>query len=659
MMDIKSKIEALKKEIRIHDYNYHVLDNPTISDVEYDQLLKTLIDLETKHPELITNDSPSQRIGGKILEGFSKVEHRIPMLSLSNAFNEEDLREFDRRLKKIVTDFTYVVETKIDGLAASLIYEDGKFVRAATRGNGEIGEDITHNVLTIKSVPLRLKEAVSLEVRGEIFMNKAAFINLNHERDLANEAPFKNPRNAAAGSIRQLDSNIAAKRDLDMFIYSLTELDKDATKSHSETLNDLKDLGFKTNKITKCKTIDEVIKTVMSIENNRHTLPYDIDGAVIKVDEKPLYKTIGYTAKSPKWAIAYKFKAEEVITHINDIIFQVGRTGQITPVAVLEPVEVAGSTVSRATLHNEDYILTKDIRIHDDVIIKKAGDIIPEVVSVIIENRTLQVPFSMITHCPDCKEPLHKKEGEADLYCINEDCPAKQIERLIHFASRKAMNIEGLGERIVELFYNEGYLKTITDIYTLKTHRERLIKMAGFGVKSIDKLLENIEKTKTNSAEFLLFGLGIRYVGEKVSKVLAMHFGSIFDMINVDEIDLTSIDEIGEKIAESVSSTFKDETFIDMLHTLRDLGLNMDYLGKKSEDTRFTQMTFVLTGKLENFTRDEAQAIIESYGGKVTSSVSKKTNVVLAGTDAGSKLEKAQALELTIWDEETFKQNIS
>lgn len=658
-MDVKSKIESLKETIRSHDYAYHVLDKPTISDIAYDQLLKELIDLENTYPEYITSDSPSQRVGGKVLEGFTKVEHRLPMLSLANAFSEDDLRDFDQRLHKIVDNFSYAVETKIDGLAASLIYENGVLIRAATRGNGEVGEDITHNVLTIKSIPLRLKEAVSLEVRGEIYMNKASFINLNKKRVDNDEPLFKNPRNAAAGSIRQLDSRIAAKRDLDMFIYSLTEYDEDATRSHSETIEYLKSLGFKTSQLKVCKTIEDVIKSVAHIEQTRHDLPYDIDGAVIKVNEKPLYQTIGYTAKSPKWAIAYKFKAEEVITHINDIIFQVGRTGQITPVAVLEPVDVAGSTVSRATLHNEDYIKSKDIRVNDDVIIKKAGDIIPEVVSVIVENRTIQTPFDMISACPVCHETLHKKAGEADLYCVNDDCPAKQIEKLIHFVSRKAMNIEGLGERIVELFYNEGYLKTIPDIYTLKEHRETLIKKAGFGLKSIDKILDNIEKTKSNSAELLLFGLGIRYVGEKVSKVLAMHFGSLFDMINVDQSTLTPIDEIGDKIAESVSNTFNDESFITMLNTLDELGLNMHYLGKTNEDDRFSNMTFVLTGKLDEYTRDEAQALIESYGGKVTGSVSKKTSVVVAGEDAGSKLAKALSLEVTVWDEETFKQNIS
>jgi DNA ligase (NAD+) len=653
-MDIKKRIETLKETIREHDYNYHVLDKPVISDVEYDQLLKELLDLESAYPEYLSSDSPTQRITGKVLEGFKKVEHRIPMLSLSNAFSKEDLIDFDRKIKKIADNYSYVLEAKIDGLAASLIYEDGKLIRAASRGNGEVGEDITHNVVTIRSIPLYLKEAVSLEVRGEIFMNKAAFINLNNQREQNNEALFKNPRNAAAGSIRQLDSAIAASRDLDMFIYSLTERDDEANTTHISTLETLSKLGFKTNKTLHLKTIEEVIQEVEKIENTRHDLPFDIDGAVIKVNEKSLYKTIGYTAKSPKWAIAYKFKAEEVITHINDIIFQVGRTGQITPVAVLEPVEVQGSTVSRATLHNEGYIKDKDIRIHDDVIIKKAGDIIPEVVSVILEQRSFQTPFEMIKHCPKCNSELLRQANEADVYCLNPSCPAKEIEGLIHFASRKAMNIEGLGERIIELFYNEGYLKNIPDIYLLKQHRDVLITKAGFGIKSIDKLLENIEKSKSNSLEQLLFGLGIRYVGEKVSKVLAMHFKTLFDMISVTEDELIKIDEIGDKIAYSVSERFSEETFIDMLNTLKDLGLNVDYLGLTEASGKFTNMTFVLTGKLETLTRDDAQLIIESLGGKVTGSVSKKTDVVVAGADAGSKLEKANQLGISVWDEETF-----
>ncbi|MFW6318657.1 MAG: NAD-dependent DNA ligase LigA [Bacillota bacterium] len=653
-METKKRIKELQEKIKQYDYEYHVLDKPTISDVEYDKLLRELIDLEDTHPEYKTQDSPTQRVGGKILDEFEKVEHTIPMLSLSNAFSEDELKDFDTRVKKLAEEFTYVVEAKIDGLAASLTYEDGQFVRAATRGNGSVGEDVTHNVKTIKSVPLTLDNDDSIEVRGEIYMNKAAFLRLNEARKQADEAPFKNPRNAAAGSIRQLNSKIAAKRDLDMIVYTLAERYEQATKTQMDVFSYLEKLGFKTNLHKMCKTIDDVIEEVNTIETTRHDYPYDIDGAVIKVNERALYQQIGYTAKSPKWAIAYKFKAEEVMTHINDIIFQVGRTGQITPVAVLEPVEVQGSTVSRATLHNDNYIQDKDIRVHDDVLIKKAGDVIPEVVSVIKERRKNEDPFQMISDCPVCGSTLKRTESGADLYCDNDDCPAKNMEKLIHFSSRKAMNIEGLGNRIIELFFNEGYLQTIPDIYRLKDHKNVLETRSGFGKKSIEKLLKSIEASKENSLEQLLFGLGIRYVGQKVSKVLAMQFKELFDMIHVSFDNLVAIDEIGEKIAQSVVDYFSKEDTITMLKTLKDLGVNTTYKGPTSQSGKFDGMTFVLTGKLENYTRGEAKKAIESRGGKVTGSVSSNTDVVIAGNDAGSKLDKAKELNIDTWDEDTF-----
>ncbi|MFW5913791.1 MAG: NAD-dependent DNA ligase LigA, partial [Bacillota bacterium] len=442
MDDVKKRIETLREKLNQYNYEYHVLDNPSVSDVEYDRLMQELIDLEEKHPEYKTNDSPTMRVGGDVLDHFEKVEHAIPMLSLDNAFSADDLREFDRRVRKVAPDASYVVEPKIDGLAASLIYENGQFVRAATRGNGSIGEDITHNVRTIRSVPLSLKEPVDLEVRGEIYMRKAAFLSLNEAREKNGESTFKNPRNAAAGSIRQLDSKVAAKRDLDMFIYVRTESDEEAEKTHMKTLEELKGLGFKVNpEITKVKTIDEAIERTIHFEDTREQYPYEIDGVVIKVNERALYSQIGYTARSPKWAIAYKFKAEEAMTVIEDIFFQVGRTGQITPVAKLTPTDIQGSTVSRATLHNDAYVKQKDIRIGDSVTIRKAGDIIPEVVGVIEERRTgEETPFKMITHCPECGKPLHKDEDEADTYCVNPECPARMSEGLIHFASREAMN---------------------------------------------------------------------------------------------------------------------------------------------------------------------------------------------------------------------------
>jgi DNA ligase (NAD+) len=657
-MDAKKRIKELQDKIKRYDYEYHVLDQPTISDVEYDKHLRELIDLEEKHPEYKTEDSPTQRVGGTILDEFEKVEHRIQMLSLSNAFSDDELRDFDARVKKLANDVTYVVEAKIDGLAASLTYEDGQFVRAATRGNGAVGEDVTHNVRTIKSVPLTLETDDSIEVRGEVYMNKAAFLRLNEARKEDNEASFKNPRNAAAGSIRQLDSKVAAKRDLDMIVYTLAEEDAQASKTQMEVFSYLKKLGFKTNLHKACDTIEDVIKEVNTIETTRHDYPYDIDGAVIKVNEREYYQDIGYTAKSPKWAIAYKFKAEEVMTHINDIIFQVGRTGQITPVAVLEPVDVPGSTVSRATLHNDKYIHEKDIRVNDDVLIKKAGDVIPEVVSVIKERRSNETPFKMISHCPECGSTLKRTESGADLFCDNDTCPAKNMEKLIHFASRKAMNIEGLGNRIIELFFNEGYLQKIPDIYQLYTHKDTLETRSGFGKKSIEKLLDSIEASKENSLEQLLFGLGIRYVGQKVSKVLAMQFTELFDMIHVSFEDLISIDEIGEKIAQSVVDYFNDEDTVAMLETLKDLGVNTTYKGPTSQSGAFDGMTFVLTGKLENYTRGEAKKAIEARGGKVTGSVSSNTTVVVAGSDAGSKLEKAKSLNIDTWDEATFTSSL-
>ncbi len=658
-MDVKQRIETLKKQINRYDYEYHVLDAPTISDVAYDKLLRELIELEEAHPTLKSDDSPTQRIGGRVLEGFDKVDHTLPMFSLANAFNPGDLKAFDRRLKAVAPGATYIVERKLDGLAAALTYTQGKLTCAATRGNGVVGEDITHNVKTIRSVPMTLQKAVDIEVRGEIFMPKAAFLRLNEAREAAGEATFKNPRNAAAGSVRQLDSRIAADRTLDMVIYSLSERDEDATMTHQETLDHLRDLGFKTNDVVACDSIDAVIEACLEIESKRNDYPFDIDGAVVKVNERTLYKTIGYTAKSPKWAIAYKFQAEEALTRIEAILFQVGRTGQITPVAVLRPVDIQGSTVSRATLHNDGYIRDKDIRVGDDVLIRKAGDIIPEVVSVVLENRKAGVkPFEMISTCPKCHTPLTRSESEADLYCENPTCPAKRTEALIHFVSRRAMDIEGMGHRIVELLYNEGYLASIPDIYRLKDHREALIRRAGFGEKSIDKLLKHIEKSKQNSLERLLFGLGIRYVGEKVAKVLAMHFGTLSDMIHSGVEELVAIDEVGEKIASSVVDYFADAHHRAMLEELATLGLNMKYTGKRPESGAFNGMVFVLTGKLDSMTRDEAKADIEARGGKVTGSVSQQTDVLIAGEDAGSKLAKAQSLGIDVWDETTFKQRL-
>lgn len=652
-MGVKQDIEHLRKIIEQHNHAYYVEDNPTISDVEYDQLLKRLIELEEAHPEYKSASSPTMRIGGEVLDQFEKVAHDMPMLSLANAFNADDLSAFDKRVKQVVSNVSYVVEEKIDGLAASLKYEDGKLVRAATRGNGTTGEDITHNVKTIKSVPLTLNENETLEVRGEIFMPKAAFLKLNETREKQDESLFKNPRNAAAGTIRQLNSKIAAERDLDMFVYALAEQDHDQAASHETVLKQLKKLGFKVNpSAQRYDDITDVIKAVETIEAERGDQAYEIDGVVVKVNERHHYNAIGYTAKSPKWAIAYKFKAEEVMTQIDTITFQVGRTGQITPVAHLKPVDVQGSTVSRATLHNEDYIKEKDIRVHDFVSIKKAGDIIPEVVGVIREKRAQDAPvFKMIEACPKCHTTLERFGSEKDYYCPNDDCPAKRVETIIHFASRAAMNIEGLGTRIIEHFYNEGFLMNIADIYRLHEHRDILIKRAGFGVKSIDKLLKNIETSKDNSLEHLLFGLGIRFVGQKVAKILAANFKTMSALKKANESELTAIEEIGPKIASSVIAYFKQDKNQTLIDDLTNLGLNTNYTGKTLNKGVLSGKTFVLTGTLTTMTRREAKAKLEAQGATVTGSVSKQTDYVCAGQQAGSKLEKATSLGVKVISE--------
>ncbi len=656
-MEAKKRIEQLRELLNQYSYEYYQLNNPSVSDQEFDALLHELIHLEDLHPEFKSPDSPTVRVGGTILDKFEKVTHRIPMMSLSNAFNEEDLRSFDEKIRKVAPSITYNVELKIDGLAGSLIYSAGELTLGATRGNGAIGENITNNVKTIRSIPLTINHLFDVEFRGEIFMSKKSFKDVNKSREENGLDLFKNPRNAAAGSVRQLDSSVVSKRNLDMFIYSVMEPELHGLSSHSEALEFAKSMGLHINPHSKlCNSIDEVLEYIEEFTEKRHNLEYEIDGIVIKVNELEFYEHIGYTAKSPKWAIAYKFPAEEVITRINSITFQVGRTGQITPVANLDPVIVQGSTVSRATLHNEDYVVDKDIREFDYVVIRKAGDIIPEVVRVIEERREDDsVAFDMIKECPVCGHPLDRKSGEADYYCHNDFCDAKSIEQLIHFASRKAMNIEGLGDRIIEQFYNDGLLKKISDIYRLKDHYEDLIIKEGFGKKSIDKLIENIEKSKANNLDKLLFGLGIRHVGEKVSKVIANAYRNLEEYSLIQFEDLVAIDEIGNVIAESVLAYFKDEEMIQMIQELKEFGLNVIYTSNVKENEMFTGKTFVLTGKLELYTRSEAKTMIENLGGNVSSSVSKKTDYVVAGSDAGSKLTKAQSLGVTVLSENDFK----
>ncbi|MEH7073008.1 NAD-dependent DNA ligase LigA [Neobacillus drentensis] len=661
-MDLPSaekRITEISSLLNHYGYEYYVLDKPSVPDAEYDKLMHELIELEEQFPQLKTTDSPSVRVGGTVLDVFEKVEHRTPMLSLGNAFNEQDLRDFDRRVRQVVgDDFSYVCELKIDGLAVSLRYEDGLFIQGATRGDGTIGEDITANIKTIKSVPLRLRENVSLEVRGEAYMPKRSFEALNQAREKRGEELFANPRNAAAGSLRQLDPKIAAARRLDVFLYGIGNLSENSgIDSHSEGLDYLDRLGFKTNQERRsCASIDEVIEYVTSWVEKRPHLAYEIDGIVIKVDSYAQQEVLGTTAKSPRWAIAYKFPAEEVVTTLLDIELSVGRTGVITPTAILEPVKVAGTTVQRASLHNEDLIREKDIKLGDKVVVKKAGDIIPEVVNVLADLRTgEEIEFHMPTHCPECESELVRLEGEVALRCINPKCPAQLREGLIHFVSRVAMNIEGLGEKVISQLFAEKLIADVADIYKLT--RDQLLALERMGEKSATNLIKAIEISKDNSLEKLLFGLGIRHVGAKAAKTLAQQFGSMDHLARATKDDLLAINEIGDKMADSIVAYFEKEEAVELINELVAAGVNMEYKGPRpvaaeESDSIFAGKTIVLTGKMEQLSRNEAKEKIEALGGNVAGSVSKKTHLVIAGEDAGSKLTKAQELGIEVWDEE-------
>ena len=655
---IENRINELIEIINKASYEYYTLDKPSITDQEYDDYYHELEELEKLHPELIKYNSPTKRVGGKIIDGFTKVTHKVPMMSLGDIFNESEIIEFDERIKKVVPNPEYVCELKIDGLSVSLIYENGKLVRAATRGDGVTGEDITHNVMTIKSVPLEIDFKEYLEVRGEIYMPKKSFLELNKERKKNNENLFANPRNAAAGSVRQLDSSIAAKRNLSTFIYHLPEPDKYSIKTHYEALEFMKKLKFIVNpNIILAHNINEVIEYINSWQIKRPELPYEIDGIVIKVNNLAEQRKLGYTARTPKWAIAYKFPAEEVLTKLKNIEFCVGRTGKITPRADLNPVHLAGSIISSVTLHNEDYIKDKDIMINDTISIHKAGDVIPEVVSVIKERRDgTQIPFKMIEFCPICGSKLVRKETEAAYYCENKLCDARKIEGLIHFVSRDAMYIDGFGERIIEDFYNMGFLKNVVDFYTLKNYKKNLMELEGFGEKSINNLLESIEKSKKNSLDRLLFALGIRHVGKKTATILARKYENIDNLINTDYETLVNIPDIGEIIAASVYDYFKNQDNLEIIKKLKEHNVNMEFIGNKIiKNDNFLDKTFVLTGTLSDFSREEASELIIARGGKVTNSVTKKTNVVLVGENPGSKYDKAKSLNITIWNEDEFK----
>lgn len=660
MKDKKTRIKELVEIINEANYKYYVLDTPTITDQEYDSLYRELQDLEEQNPEMILPESPTQKVGSIVIDKFEKVKHKLPMMSLSDVFNFDEVKDFDARIKKENIIPEYVCELKIDGLSVSLQYEKGILKKAATRGNGTIGEDITHNVKTIKSVPLKINQEIDIEVRGEIFMSKKTLEMINKERKEKNLPLLQNVRNAAAGSVRQLDSKIAQKRNLDVWIYHLPNPMDYGLKTQNESLEFMKSLGFKVNSNNKLvKNIDEVISYIEDYTKKREELPYEIDGVVIKVNNINEQESLGFTAHHPKWATAYKFPAEEVLTELEDIIFTVGRTGKIIPNAVLRPVVLMGSVIKRATLHNEDYVKNKDLHIKDIVSIRKAGDVIPEVVEAKPERRTgKEIQFKMIDICPMCKEKIVRAEGQSDYYCLNENCPAKNIERLIHFVSRGAMNIDGLGSQIVEDLYNLGFIKEITDFYELKKYKEEIISIEGYGTKSFENMIEAIENSKKNSLEKLIFGLGILGIGSKTAKLLASEYKNMDSLKEASYEELKEIRDIGETLANNIVMFFKDDNNLNVIDKLKEKGLNMNYLAEEINNSNLANKKFVITGTLSFIGRNELREIIEAAGGKAIDSVSKNTDVVIVGENPGSKYTKAQELNIEIWDEETLKEKL-
>jgi DNA ligase (NAD+) len=658
----KEKIEQLKEKIQDADYKYYVLAQPDIDDYSYDMLMKELESLEKKYPSLKTEDSPTQRVSGEPINKFRTIRHKYPMLSLSNSYNFEELVEFDKRVKSALGEekYDYVCELKFDGIAVSVIYENGKLKTGATRGDGVTGDDITKNLRTIKSIPLSVKSEIykNFEVRGEVFIKKEDFEKINEEQELRGEKTFANPRNTAAGTLKLKDSREVLLRPLNLFVYYLRSDDIEL-KFHYENLKILEGLKFPVNKYyKKLDSIEEVKKYCDRIEEIRDTLPYEIDGVVVKIDSLRQQEVTGNTAKSPKWAIAYKFKAKQKTTKINKITLQVGRTGTITPVAELQPVLLAGSTISRATLHNFDEIRRKDIREGDIAVIEKGGDVIPKVVEIIKEKRDTELPEYPIPElCPVCNSKLERPEGEANIYCVNYFCPAQVQGRIIHFVQRDAMDIQGLGESITEIFIEKGFLKDITDIYNLKNHRKELTELERFGEKSIDNLLMSIEQSKEKPFEKVLFALGIRHIGERTSKILSKSFTGIDKLSSASIDEISSIYEIGPKIAQSVAEFFKDEKSSQLIDKLRKAGLKFQIAVENisEEKPEFKNKSFVLTGTLGKYTRTQASDLIEKYGGRVSSSVSKKTDYVLAGEEAGSKLEKAKSLGVIILSEKDFE----
>ena len=662
---IQQRIEELKEQLNRWSHEYYVEDKPTATDAEYDKAYHELVALEVEHPEFVTADSPTQRVGGEVLDQFQKVTHTNPMLSLSNAFSKEDLEEFDARLRKLTNRaIEYVCELKIDGLSIALTYQNGKLVLGATRGDGTTGEDVTGNVRTIKSVPLSLKEPWNIEVRGECYMPKKSFVALNESREEEGLEVFANPRNAAAGSLRQLDPKIAAKRNLSVFLYSSPSVEELNVSTQEELLEKMAEIGFVTNsERLKCQTIDEVWNYIETIASKRPDLPYEIDGMVIKVNDFATQEEIGFTVKAPRWAIAYKFPAEEAQTVVRDIEWTVGRTGVVTPTAVMDPVQLAGTTVRRASLHNIDLIKERDIRLEDTVVIHKAGDIIPEVTRVILEKRPeTSQPYEFPTTCPVCHEKLEHLEEEVAIRCLNPKCPAQLTEGLSHFVSRNAMNMSGIGPRVIKQLFEEGLVMDVADLYKLTL--DQLLALDKVQQKSAENILEAIEKSKENSLERLLTGLGIRHVGTKAAKELAQHFKTMTALQEASIEQLLEIDGLGDIIAYSVKTYFEQPSVQELIQELQDSGVNMTYFGVTKDDSAasghvLSGKTVVLTGTLEQLTRQDAKEKLESLGAKVTGSVSKKTDVVIAGHSAGSKLTKANDLGIEVWSEQQFLDSLA
>lgn len=660
---IAEQARALRDQLNQYAYQYYVMDQPTVPDHLYDEQYAKLVAIEAAHPELITPDSPTQRVGGLIQEGFQKVVHDVPLYSLNDVFNQEEIIAFDQRVKKSLGDqVTYVCELKIDGLSISLKYQEGRFVQGATRGDGTIGEDITENLKTVRSIPMTLKEPLSIEVRGECFMPKSSFVKLNTEREAAGLDVFANPRNAAAGSLRNLDTSVTAKRNLDTFLYTLADFGPLEVSDQYTALAELQKIGFHTNSERRlCQNVEEIWAYIEEFHDKRSNLPYEIDGVVIKVNDFSQQEELGFTVKAPRWATAYKFPPEEAQTYLEDIEWTVGRTGVVTPTAVMTPVRIAGSMVSRASLHNMDYIAMKDIRLHDQVILYKAGDIIPEISQVVLSQRPEDSqPYQAPTHCPECHSELVHLDEEVALRCINPKCPAQIKEGLAHFVSRNAMNIDGLGPRIINQMYSKHLVTDVADLYRLT--EADLLTMDKVKEKSAQNLLQAIDVSRENSLERLLFGLGIRHVGAKAAKILAVHFEEMERLMHATKEEIISLDTIGDTIADSLATYFANEEVHQLIDELKAAKVNLTYTGPKIQpaevDSPFSGKTVVLTGKLSHYTRNEAKELIENLGGSVTGSVSKKTDLVIAGDDAGSKRTKAEQLGIPIWDEEQLKTTI-